>query len=305
MRIALTGATGMVGTALSARLRAGGHEVIEVTRGSARDGGMWDAKSWIAPGALDGVEGVVHLSGASIGDGRWSSARKDVLRSSRLDSTRLLVQHFATMTPRPRVFVCASAVGFYGDRGDEVLDETAPHGAGFLADLVVEWEAEARKAEALGVRVVSARSGIILDEGEGALPKMVMPIRFGVGGRLGSGRQWMPWVTLNDEVRALEFALTHETVSGPVNIAAPVPATNRTFTSAIGRVLHRPTLFPVPAVALRVLLGEAADELLLSSTRAVPTALQRAGFEFEDAELASALHRVLDRPEARLATGGA
>lgn len=294
MRIAITGASGMVGTALAARLEAAGHEIVRLKRPGGRgDGPTWDpARNRIADGALEGCDAVVHLAGASIGEGRWTAARKRELRASRIDATRLLVQHLGTLQQRPKVLVSASAVGIYGDRGDERLTEASTRGTGFLADLVVEWEQEARAAEALGIRVVTPRFGVILDAVQGAFPRLLMPVKFGVGGPLGSGKQWMPWVTLTDVTRAMEFMLTHE-VSGAFNVVAPDIKMNRDFTKAVAREVHRPAIFPVPPFALRLLLGGAADELLLASARVMPERLTEAGFEFQDATLEKALPAVL------------
>lgn len=299
MRVAITGSSGLIGTALAAHLAAGGHEVLRLRRGAASAAAgagpaAWDpAAGWIAPGALAGCDAVVHLAGASIGEGRWSARRRRELRASRIDATRLLVAHLETLPQRPAVLVCASAVGYYGDRGDAVLDESAAAGSGFLADLVRDWEAEARRAERLGVRVALPRFGVVLARHGGALPRMLLPFRFGLGGRLGSGRQWMPWVTLEDTVRAIAFALAEPALAGAFNVTAPQPVTNAEVTRALGRQLHRPALMPVPRFALRLALGEAADELLLSSTRAVPSRLLAAGFAFTHPDLAGALAAVL------------
>lgn len=304
MRIAMTGSSGLVGTALTAHLEANGHHVGRIRRGAQHRGGddggaQWDpARNWIADGALEGYDAVVHLAGASIGEGRWTRSRKRELRASRIEATRLLVEHLASLSSPPRTLVSASAVGYYGDRGDEVLDEEAGPGAGFLADLVTNWEAEALSARRLSLRVVTPRFGVILARHGGALPRMMLPVRLGVGGPLGGGRQWMPWVTLDDVVRAIEFALTHE-VEGALNVVAPAPATNREFTKALARTLRRPAIVPTPGFALRLLLGQAADELLLSSTRAVPAGLTRAGFEFKHPTLEEALPAVLSRPAPR------
>jgi len=293
MRVAITGSSGLIGTALAAHLEAGGHEVVRLRRAEGRRRGhYWNpAEGWIAPDALEGCDAVVHLAGASIGEGRWTAARKRVLRSSRIEATRLLVGHLGTMARPPSVLVAVSAVGYYGDRGDEGLAEDSARGTGFLAELCEDWERESRAAEAHGVRVATPRLGVVLAKDGGALSRMVLPMRLGAGGRLGSGRQWMPWVTLRDAVRALEFLLTHE-VSGPVNVVAPEVARNVTFTKALAKQLHRPAILPAPAFGLRLLLGQAADELLLASQRVTPKRLEAAGFTFEDAALEGALRQV-------------
>ncbi len=299
MRVLITGATGGIGRGLSAHLQAGGHEAIGLRRGpsatSAQQGPSWDpARGVLDAGALTGFDAVVHLSGANIGDGRWTEARKRELWSSRVDSTRLLVDRMRDASGGPRVLVCASAVGYYGDRGDAILDERSTRGEGFLAELVEAWEREAARAAEFGIRVVSSRFGVVMAADDGALRRMAMAFRFGAGGRLGSGRQWMSWVAPADLVRALEWFLTHD-VSGPFNVTSPQPVRNADLTSALGRVLRRPALLPAPAFALRIALGQAADELLLASQRVVPQRLRDAGFEFVYPGIEDAL-RVALRP---------
>jgi len=294
MRIAITGSTGLVGTMLRAQLEASGHHVEGIRRGAAGEpGAQWDpAREWIAEGTFEGCDAVVHLAGASIGEGRWTARRKRELRGSRIDATRLLVSHLASLSSPPRTLISASAVGYYGDRGDDVVDEAAEPGEGFLADLVRDWEAEALGAERLGIRVVTPRFGVILSRKGGALPRMLLPIRLGVGGPLGSGQQWMPWVTLADTVRTLEFALIQD-VEGALNVVAPATTRNSDFMQALARALHRPAILPTPGFALRLMLGQAADELLLASTRAVPARPIEAGFEFAHPTLGPALDAVL------------
>jgi uncharacterized protein (TIGR01777 family) len=300
MRVAITGSSGLIGTGLRQRLTAAGHEVVRVQRGELGSAPMvWKpAEGWIQDGALEGCDAVVHLSGVSIGDKRWTAKRKHALRSSRIDSTRLLVDHLGTLTHKPKVFVCASAVGLYGDRGDEVLTEDSPPGEGFLAELVQEWEREARRAEELGIRVVSIRTAPVQTRKGGSLPRILTPFKFGVGGRLGSGHQWMPWIELGDHVRAVEWVLTHEELSGPVNLAAPDAVTNREFTKALGRQLHRPTIFPVPGFVLRLVFGQLGKELLQFSQRVKPAKLLESGFRFEHPEIDEALATALGRAPA-------
>lgn len=296
MHVAITGSSGLIGTRLAAHLEAAGHRVTRVRRGRTDD--SWDPPSgWIGAGAFEYVDAVVHLAGASIGERRWTAARKRELRESRIVATRLLVEHFATFDPPPHVLVSASAVGHYGDRGDQELTEDASPGNGFLAALTEDWEREALLAEPHGIRVVTPRFGVVLAKHGGALPRMLFPLRLGLGGPLGNGRQWMPWVTLHDAVRALEFVLTHE-VRGAVNVVAPGAATNREVTQAIARELHRPALIPVPGFALKLLLGQLAEELLLWSTRAAPQQLADHGFQFEHPALDVALPAVLARTPA-------
>jgi uncharacterized protein (TIGR01777 family) len=296
MRVAITGSSGLVGTALAERLEHSGHEVVRVPRRGVGGAPAWNpVTGWIAEGTFDGCDAVVHLGGASIGEGRWTAARKQLLRSSRIDSTRLLADHLGTLERKPRVLVCASAVGVYGDRGDETLDESAAPGVGFLADLVRDWEAEAQRAEQHGIRVANIRSGVVLAKHDGALPRLLLPVRLGVGGPLGSGRQRMPWITLDDEVRAIEFALTHEAIRGPFNaVAQSTP--NIDFIRVLGRALNRPTLFPMPGLALRLLLGQMADEMLLNNQHVVARKLLDAGFMFEHSDLDAAIAAVLGTP---------
>lgn len=293
MQVAITGSTGLIGRALTARLRRAGHEVRPFRRGPEGDPeATWDPGSgWIRPGTLSGLDAVVHLAGESIGDGRWSDARKQVLWRSRIESTRLLVNHVAN-EPNPPALIGASAVGFYGDRGDDLLDETSSRGTGFLADLAAAWETEALRAREAGVRTVVCRFGVVLDRDGGALPRMVKPFRFGAGGRLGHGRQWLSWVALEDAVAALEFAVTND-LSGVYNVVSPQPVTNREFTRALARALRRPALFPVPGLALRAVLGESAGELLLASQRVEPRRLVDSGFNFEHPEVHTALKVIL------------
>jgi uncharacterized protein (TIGR01777 family) len=237
----------------------------------------------------------VNLAGASIADGRWSKQRKELLRASRIDTTRALVNALAKMNARPSVLVSASAIGIYGDRGDEMLTEDSKPGTDFLAGVAQQWEAEALKAEALGIRVVLARFGIILAREGGALPKMLTPFKLGVGGRLGSGKQWMSWVTLDDAVGILRVAVENNSARGAINFVAPRPVQNVEFTKVLAKALHRPALFPAPAFALRLAVGEMADALLLSSQRVVPRALEKLGYRFLQPDLTMALAAILTK----------
>jgi uncharacterized protein (TIGR01777 family) len=232
--------------------------------------------------------------GCSIAGGRWTEKRKEVLRSSRVDTTRALVDAISRMSTRPRVLLSASAVGYYGRRGDGILTEESGPGNDFLANLTAEWEAEARKAETLGIRVVLLRFGIVLAKQGGALPQMMLPFRFGVGGRLGSGQQWMSWITLADTIQIIQLALKNETVNGALNVVAPQPVTNAELTKSLAKATHRPAIFPAPAIALRLVLGqEMADALLLGSQRAVPQRLDQLGYRFLYSALPDALSAVL------------
>ena len=295
MRIAITGGTGLIGSALRERLAAAGHEAAAIRRGpEGEPASQWDpAAGWVRDGAFAGYDAVVHLSGASIGEGRWSAARRDLLHSSRIDSTRTLVEHLGSLPSddRPEVLVSQSAVGYYGERGDEELTETAAPGTGFLADLVIAWEREATRAEEHGIRTVRHRSAIVLSREGPPLSRLLLPFRLGIGGNLGNGRWWMPWVTLEDEVRSIEHALTND-VSGAVNVAAPDAVTNAGFTKALGRALRRPTLFPVPMFAYRLAFGQDPAELF-ASQRVVPQALTASGFEFAQPDIDSAFASLL------------
>ncbi len=302
MRVAITGSSGFIGSALAARIAARGDEVLHVRRGDPTDpAAHWNpARGWFRAGALEGVDAVAHLTGVSIGGARWTASRRALLRESRVDATRTLVDHLATLSQRPGVLVTASAVGYYGDRGGEALTEDAARGAGFLADLVVDWEAEAWRSRELGVRTVAARLAPILAPDGELLQRLLPPFRMGVGGPLGSGRQWFSWVTLEDAVAAIDFALREASLDGPVNVTAPEPVTNREFTRVIGHVLHRPTVMPLPAPVLRLVFGaDRANETLLISQRAVPGRLQAAGFAFADPRLEPALERMLGQGGAR------
>jgi len=292
-----------VGTALVSALARGGHTVCRLVRpqtaggGGAKEGFVvaWNPATGELGGAGVGADAVVNLAGASIADGRWTTQRKELLCSSRIETTRALVSALAKMNARPSVLVSASAIGYYGDRGDETLTEESKPGADFLAGLAQEWEAEALKAEALGIRVVRARFGIILSREGGALPKMMLPFKIGVGGKLGSGQQWMSWVTLEDVVGVLRFAIENASVRGAINMVSPQPLQNADFTYVLAQAMHRPALFPAPAFALRLALGEMADALLLSSQRVLPGAIEKLGYRFLHADLPLALAAVLVR----------
>lgn len=289
--IAITGSSGLVGTALTTRLRAEGHRVVPVVRREAGDGEVaWDpARGTIDATGLDGLDAVVNLAGAGIGDERWTPARKALLRSSRVDGTTLLARTLAGLAHPPRVLLSGSAIGIYGDRGDEVLTESSGSGEGFLPDLCRAWEAATRPAEEAGIRVAHLRTGLVLAPDGGMLDRLVPLFRFALGGRLGRGRQYWPWVALDDEVGAIRWLIDHD-VRGPVNLTGPRPVTNAAFTRALGRAVHRPAVLPVPPFGPDLLLGrELAHELLFASARVVPAALEAGGYAFRHPDLASAL----------------
>ena len=299
MNVLLTGAGGLIGRALAASLTAEGHRVRALVRRAPRNEAeaAWDpAAGTIDEAAGAGIDAVVHLAGESVGQGRWTPAKRRRIRDSRVLGTRLLAETIARATPSPRVLVCASAIGIYSNRGEETLGEGMPAGDGFLADVCREWEAAAEPAREAGIRVVHLRFGIVLDRHGGALEKMLVPFRLGLGGRLGPGTQWMSWITLDDVVRLAVHCLDTETISGPVNAVAPWPVTNTEFTRILGRVLARPAVLAIPAFALRLALGDPADELLLASTRALPHVALATGFSFAHPELEGALRHVLDAP---------
>lgn len=298
MNILVTGASGLIGSALTPFLTTAGHEVRRLVRGRVNFNNneyFWDPYSGsLNKACLEGIDAVVHLSGENIA-GRWTDGKKKKLRDSRILSTRLLSQTLAELPQPPKVLVCASAMGYYGDRGEEILTEESPPGAGFLAGVVQEWEKETAPASAKGIRVANLRFGIILSAKGGALKEMLLPFKMGVGGVFGSGEQYWSWVAIDDVVGAIYHCIQTESLSGPVNVASPNPATNREFTKALGRVLKRPTIFPMPAAVARLVLGEMADELLLSSIRVEPKKLTASNYSFRFTELEEALRHVLAR----------
>jgi uncharacterized protein (TIGR01777 family) len=299
MIIVISGSSGLVGSALVEALEARGHLVRRLVRRDVQDGDReirWDpAAGKIDAAELEGIDGVVHLAGEAVARRRWNERVKQEILDSRVRGTRLLAETLAALSSKPGVFCCASGVGYYGDRGDERLDERSPAGTGFLAGVCQQWEAATRAAHDAGIRVVNLRLGIVLSGRGGALMKMVTPFKLGVAGVIGNGRQYWPWITLTDVVALICFALESEALTGPVNAVAPQLVTNREFTKTLGRVLRRPTVLPMPAFAARLALGEMADEMLLASARVEPRALSGAGFSFQHPELEPALQHVLGK----------
>lgn len=295
MNILVTGGSGFIGAALTARLRGAGHRVAILTRaGSDPDAIQWDpAAGRLDPAALAGFDAVVHLAGESIGAGRLTAARKRAIMDSRAGGTHLLATALASLAKAPAVLVSASGINVYGSRGDEVLREDASAGRGFLAEVCRAWEAATTPAAAAGIRVVVLRTGMVLSPDGGALARMLPLFRVGGGGVLGAGTQWWSWISRDDHVSVIEHAIADRVMSGAVNAVSPGAVTNREFTHAMGAVLRRPTVLPAPVFALRLALGELADELLLASTRVEPAALLARGFRFADPTLAGALRRML------------
>ncbi len=317
LKILVSGSTGLVGTALMHALASERHDMCSLVRPSSasrvasatravrpeREAPaeppaapqllLWDPPSGTLDPAADSADVVIHLAGASIAGSRWTEARKSLLRESRVAATRHLVNALGRLSRPPRVFIAASAIGYYGDRGDEQLTESSPPRADFLAQLTRDWETESHRAAQFGARVVILRFGIILAKRGGALPRMALPFRLGVGGRIGSGRQWTSWIALEDVVEIIRFAIATEPLTGALNVVAPQPVRNAAFAKELARVLHRPALFPTPGFVLRLALGELADSLLLSSQRVLPTRLHEANYRFRQPALEPALATIL------------
>ena len=299
----MSGGSGMIGTALVRSWQGEPIHLLRLVRrnplpfdASGAETLLWDPSSTQPLSDLDrlaGVDTVIHLSGANIASHRWTRKYKQEILSSRVGSTSALVNLLIRMNPLPRVFVCASAIGIYGDRGNELLTEDSPGGTGFIAETCISWENATRAAHDAGIRVVNARFGVALSPAGGALARTLPLFRLGLGGKLGNGREWMPWITLDDTIGALRYCIQNESLSGPVNLVAPNPATNAEFTHALAAAVHRPAVLPVPGFALRLGFGEIADEALLASARVVPQKLQQAGYRSLDPEIASALRRLL------------
>jgi len=296
MKILLSGSHGLVGKALISELTKDRHEIVSLVR--HKSAGVSEIEWHPNQGSIDseqvsGFDVVVHLAGESIASGRWTDEKKRKIRESRVKGTTLLSEALSRSSKRPAAFVSASAIGYYGNRGDELLTETSVPGNDFLAEVCVAWEKATGEAEARGIRTIHARFGIILDQEGGALAKMLTPFRMGVGGRIGDGKQWMSWIALADVIEGLKFVIENDSITGPVNFVAPNPVTNAEFTKALGDALSRPTLFPMPSFAARLAFGEMADALLLSSAKVQPQRLMDSGYRFEYQKLESALEAIL------------
>ncbi len=281
MKILLSGSSGLIGNALGAAMKADGHEIIALPR------------TFESPIDFTGVDAVVHLAGESIATGRWTAEKKRKIRDSRITGTKQLAEQLSSSKDKPSVFICASAIGYYGDRNNEVLDESSTMGSGFLPEVCKEWEHATHPAEEAGIRTVHIRTGIVLSADGGALKKMLPPFKLGGGGILGSGNQYMSWISLEDEVAIIRYLIDNPEMSGSVNLVSPNPVTNREFTKTLGKIIKRPTILPMPAFAARLLFGEMADALLLSSARVFPNKLIASGYEFFHPTLEEALRSVL------------
>ena len=298
MKVLISGSTGLIGSALISALTNAGHDVVRLVRSAPKSDGSevyWDPESErIDTVGLEGMDAVVHLAGENVGSGRWTRNKKARIFDSRVKGTRLLCESLANLNHPPQVLVCASAIGYYGSRGTEVMNEGSASGTGFLAEVCREWETATEFVGHTEIRVVNLRMGIVLSLAGGPLEKMLPPFKMGVGGILGKGRQYMSWIALDDAVGAIYHTLVTDSLQGPVNNVAPHPVTNREFTKALGRVLRRPTLFPLPSFGLRIMFGrEMANELFLSSTRVEPARLLETGYAFQYPGLEDALRHVL------------
>ncbi len=295
MKVAITGSSGLIGPNLVSFLSKKNITVSKILRENPNDnyiswkpeGGDWDTAF------ADGIDGIVHLAGENIASGRWTKPKKEKIRNSRIEGTKKLCEHILKLPTPPAVFVCASAIGYYGDRGMEFLNEGSSRGSGFLPDVCLGWEEAANIVSKAGIRVVNVRFGVVLSKDGGALAKMLTPFKIGMGGKIGSGTQHMSWVAMDDVTGAIHHALVTDSLSGAINVTAPNPVTNREFTNTLGRVLNRPTLMPMPAFAARLAFGEMANDLLLASTKVAPKRLSDSGYEFQYPELENALKHVL------------
>ncbi len=297
MKVLVSGSSGLVGSALVSELGAEGHTVSRLVRsrsGTAPDRIFWDPAKWVLdPADLEGYDAIIHLSGENIA-GRWTREKKLRIEQSRVESTRLLSEAIISLKQPPKVFLSASAIGYYGNRDDEILTEDSVAGEGFLADLSCRWEDAAKPPSYAGIRVVNLRIGVVLSSRGGALEKMLLPFKLGLGGRVGDGEQYWSWIAMDDLIGAILFALTNDEISGPVNLVSPNPVTNSEFTRVLGKVLNRPTVIPLPSIIARAAFGEMADEALLASVRVVPQKLLEKGFEFQYTDLEAIFYEILN-----------
>ena len=296
MKILITGATGLVGTILQKDFEAKGYEMLLATRSKPKDERYihWSVEDGFAePEKLEGLDAAVHLAGESVSGLRWTDEKKKIIRESRVLGTRSVIEAISKLKAKPKVLVAASAIGFYGDRGDEEITETSAAGDTFLAEVSKEWEAESRRAEDSGIRTVLLRTGIVLSKNGGALGTMLLPFKLGVGGVVGSGKQWMSWISMDDHVAAINFTIENDNIRGAVNTVSPQPVTNEEFTKTLGEVLYRPTFLPLPEFAVSMVFGEMGDALLLASTKVLPKRLEDAGFEFKYPDLKAALENAV------------
>lgn len=300
MKVLITGASGLIGTALQKSFREKGYEMLLASRSEPKDDSeiQWNIDTGFADEdvpRLEGLDAVVHLAGENISGGlRWTDEKKRAIRDSRVFGTRTMIEAFAKLADKPEVFVSGSAIGFYGDRGDDEMTEASPAGDTFLSEVSREWEAESRRAEDMGIRTVLLRTGIVLSKDGGALATMLTPFKLGVGGVVGSGKQWMSWVSLDDVVGIINFAIENEKIRGAINAVAPSPVTNQEFTKTLGSVLARPTILPLPEFAVNLVFGEMGDALLLDSTKVLPKRLNDAGYEFMYRDLKGALEHAVE-----------
>ena len=299
MKVLITGASGLVGGKLAAELESKGHEIFRLSRSEPKSENdiQWDPYEGFEDeesSKLEGIDVVVHLAGENVAGGAWTQERKARIRDSRVKGTKTLVDALGRLDSSPATFVAASAIGFYGDRGNEIVTEESDAGEGFLPEVCVEWEAESKKAEAFADRVAIARIGIVLSPEGGALEKMLTPFRFGVGGTVGSGEQWMPWISIDDIVRVLVFAIENEELAGVFNATSPNPVQNKTFTEALANAVSRPAFIPVPGFGVKLLFGEMGETLLLEGARVIPRKLEQLGFKFEFPELDEAIRHVIN-----------
>lgn len=296
MKILITGASGLIGKALQRSFEEKGWDMLLASRGEPKDENhvKWTVEEGFSePERLEGIDAVVHLAGESVSGLRWTDEKKKAIRESRVAGTRNVVDAISKLSNKPKAFIASSAIGYYGERGNEELAESSPPGTGFLPDVCKEWEAESRRAEDAGIRTVLLRTGIVLSKDGGALGTMLTPFKLGVGGVVGSGKQWMSWISLDDQVSIINFVVENEKIRGAVNAVSPNPVTNEEFTKTLGDVLYRPTILPLPEFAVSMLFGEMGDALLLASTKVLPKRLLDAGFEFTYPELKAAIENAL------------